>query len=201
MTPSKILVVATSNPGKLREMEAYLQETHYQLELKPDELDVEETGATFLENARLKASQIARSTQKWTIADDSGLSVNALQGLPGVYSARYADTDEKRIQRLLKELGDETDRNAQFICAIAVARPDGSIAVEVEGKCHGEILESPRGQGGFGYDPIFYVPSQQMTFAEMTPELKRTVSHRGLAFTLLLPQLLQLNEKQKTDYI
>ncbi|WP_066376033.1 MULTISPECIES: RdgB/HAM1 family non-canonical purine NTP pyrophosphatase [unclassified Anabaena] len=184
-----ILVVATSNPGKLREMQAYLQDTGWELILKPAELEIEETGVTFAENACLKASQIAQATGNWAIADDSGLQVDALNGSPGVYSARYGTTDSDRIARLLRELGSEDNRKAQFVCVVAIARPDGSIAIQTEGICPGEILHAPRGNGGFGYDPIFYVPEKQLTFAQMTPELKKSVSHRGKAFAALLPQL------------
>lgn len=196
MSEAKILVVATSNPGKLREMQAYLNDGDWHLELKPDDLEIEESGETFLENACQKASVVAKAMGKWAIADDSGLCVDGLNGIPGVYSARYAATDQERIERLLKELGDETNRKAQFICAIAIARPDGTIALQVEGICQGEILEAPRGSGGFGYDPIFYIPQHQKTFAEMSPELKRSVSHRGLAFEKLLPQLPQLKKEK-----
>ncbi len=189
------LVVATGNPGKLKEIQAYLQVFDVQLQLKPEELDVEETGETFQENAALKASEIAKATGQWAIADDSGLSVNALKGAPGVYSARYGKTDSERIERVLRELGNSGDRNAAFVCAIAIARPNGSIALEVEGVCPGVIIDSPQGNSGFGYDPIFYVPSEQKTFAQMSPELKHSVSHRGQAFKALLPQLKELLEK------
>ncbi len=190
----KRLVVATGNPGKLKEMEAYLLEADLNLELslKPEELDVEETGETFLENACLKASQVAQATGEWAIADDSGLAVDALDGAPGIYSARYDTTDQSRIERVLRELKDQPNRQAQFLCAVAIARPDGSIALQTEGICPGEILDAPRGQGGFGYDPIFYVPEQQMTFAEMPSAVKHRVSHRGKAFQLLIPQLKTL---------
>ena len=188
----KKLIVATSNPGKLKEMQEYLTKSQWELTLKPAELEIEETGITFMENAILKASQVAKALNEWAIADDSGLGVDALNGAPGIYSARYGKDDRDRIERLLKELGDNNNRKAQFICAIAVARPDGSIALQTEGICHGEILTAPRGDGGFGYDPIFYVPSQQQTFAEMSPETKNRVSHRGLAFARLLPDLKQL---------
>ncbi|MFN6569301.1 RdgB/HAM1 family non-canonical purine NTP pyrophosphatase [Dendronalium sp. ChiSLP03b] len=186
---TKILVVATSNPGKLREMQAYLKNSGWELTLKPEELEIEETGDTFAANACLKASQIAQVTGNWAIADDSGLQVDALNGVPGVYSARYGKTDSERIARLLKELGNADDRQAQFVCVVAIARPDGTIALQSEGICRGEILHEPRGNGGFGYDPVFYVPEKQLTFAEMTPQLKRSISHRGQAFTALLPQL------------
>lgn len=186
------VVVATGNPGKLAEMQAYLTDLNWQLTLKPADLEIEETGSTFLENACLKASQVALALGEWAIADDSGLMVDALGGAPGLYSARYGTDDGARIQRLLRELGDATNREAQFVCAVAIARPDGSIALKTEGVCRGEIITTPRGTGGFGYDPIFYVPSETMTFAEMPPELKHTVSHRGQAFSALMPQLSTL---------
>jgi XTP/dITP diphosphohydrolase len=188
----KLLVVATGNPGKLKEMQAYLGDFDLKLQLKPEELEIEETGETFMANARLKASEVAKLTGEWAIADDSGLAADALNGRPGVYSARYAPTDRERIDRLLQELGDTTNRKAQFICALAMARPDGSIALEVEGVCQGEIIHIPRGSGGFGYDPIFYVEAEKMTFAEMPPETKRSLSHRGKAFQALLPELKKL---------
>jgi len=183
------LVVATSNPGKLQEIQAYLSDPEWELVLKPPELEIEETGTTFLANARLKAASVAKAMEEWAIADDSGLEVQALNGAPGIYSARYAKTDPERINRLLRELGATANRKAQFVCAIALARPDGSIALETVGTCQGEILDAPRGSQGFGYDPIFYVPEQGMTFAQMPPELKHHLSHRGQAFQNLLPEL------------
>ncbi len=187
-----ILVVATGNPGKLQEMRAYLTGLDWELTLKPEDLEVEETGNTFAENACLKASEVARRTGQWAIADDSGLEVDALGGAPGVFSARYGSTDRERIERLLNELGNELNREAQFVCVIALARPDGAIALQAEGVCPGRILHTPRGTGGFGYDPIFYVPEHSQTFAEMPAELKHRISHRGRAFQALLPQLKAL---------
>ncbi|MBW4613026.1 MAG: RdgB/HAM1 family non-canonical purine NTP pyrophosphatase [Desmonostoc vinosum HA7617-LM4] len=189
---TKLLVVATGNPGKLQEMQAYLADSGWELTLKPEELDIEETGDTFAANACLKASQVALATGEWAIADDSGLEVDALNGAPGVYSARYAPTDSERIARVLRELDGEVNRQAQFVCAIAIASADGAIAFKAEGICRGEILHTPRGDGGFGYDPIFYVPEKQLTFAQMSPELKGSISHRGQAFAALLPQLNKL---------
>lgn len=180
------VVVATGNPGKLKEMNTYLAELGWTLVLKPDAIDVEETGTTFLENARLKASVVAKATGQWAIADDSGLSVDALDGAPGIYSARYGNTDADRIARLLNALEKAPDRTAYFACAIALARPDGTIALETEGHCPGEIALEPKGNGGFGYDPIFYVPSAGKTFAEMTAEEKERLSHRGVAFAQLM---------------
>jgi XTP/dITP diphosphohydrolase len=186
------LVVATGNPGKLKEMQAYLVDSGWELILKPEELDIEETGETFAANACLKASQVALATGNWSIADDSGLAVDALNGAPGVYSARYANSDANRISRLLRELSNEENRQAQFVCVVAIARPDGAIALQSEGICRGEILHAPQGNGGFGYDPIFYVPEQQLSYAEMTPEMKRLISHRGKAFADLLQKLPSL---------
>ncbi|MGG6237595.1 non-canonical purine NTP pyrophosphatase [Nodosilinea sp. AN01ver1] len=210
------VIVATGNPGKLKEMQVYLNELGWQLELKPDEIDIEETGSTFLENARLKAVGVAKALNQWAIADDSGLEVHALGGAPGIYSARYADSDQARIDRLLRELaavgdgqgpaqggerdaqgatqrGDSgTDRSAQFVCALALANPSGDIVLETEGICHGEILFEPQGTGGFGYDPIFYLPALGKSFAEMSPAQKDANSHRGIAFAQLMPDLKKL---------
>ncbi|MGH2414538.1 MAG: RdgB/HAM1 family non-canonical purine NTP pyrophosphatase, partial [Microcystaceae cyanobacterium] len=159
------------------------------LQLKPEDLEIEETGDTFMANACLKASQVAKALGEWAIADDSGLAVDALNGAPGLYSARYGQTDTERIERLLKALEGQDNRQAQFICAVAIARTDGSIVLQTEGICQGEILYVPEGDNGFGYDPIFYVPQQQQTFAQMKPEVKRVLSHRGKAFEALIPQL------------
>lgn len=192
------LIVATSNPGKLKEMQAYLTDPElsaWTLQLKPAELEIEETGSTFLENACLKASQVAQALAEWAIADDSGLSVDALNGAPGIYSARYAPTPEACIDRLLSELASTDQRQAHFTCAIAIARPDGSIAFQTEGICPGEILKSRQGAGGFGYDPVFYVAEQGLTFAEMSAGLKHQISHRGLAFQAVVPWLKQQGKK------
>ncbi len=196
MTPKEInqkkLVIASGNPGKIEEFEAYFAGLGYTLLPKPDELDVEETGATFIENAHLKASQVAIATQQWALADDSGLEVLALNGAPGVLSARYGTSDRDRIARLLAELGDRSQRQAQFVCAIAVAAPDGTIAIDVIGVCKGEILYTPIGDRGFGYDPIFYVPEHKLTFGQMSHQLKGEISHRARAIEILRPQLKNL---------
>ncbi|HIK46736.1 MAG TPA: RdgB/HAM1 family non-canonical purine NTP pyrophosphatase [Leptolyngbyaceae cyanobacterium M65_K2018_010] len=186
------VVVATGNPGKLDELQAYLGDLGWHLQLKPGDLEIAETGTTFLENARLKASGVAQATGHWAIADDSGLQVDALKGAPGLYSARYAENDGARIARVLSELEGNVERGAQFVCALALARPDGTIALETQGICRGEILRAPRGQGGFGYDPIFYLPQLGQSFAELSPEQKRIHSHRGRAFQQLLPAFQQI---------
>lgn len=188
----KKLVVATGNAGKLKEMQEHLQEFDLELALKPPELDIEETGVTFMENAILKASQVAKALKEWAIADDSGLMVTALNGQPGIFSARYGRTDTDRINRLLRELEGEINRHAQFVCAVAIANPQGEIIIKTEGICEGEILTEIRGNKGFGYDPIFFVPEVKQTFAQMSPELKQQISHRGKAFTSVTPLLKSL---------
>jgi XTP/dITP diphosphohydrolase len=186
------VVVATGNPGKLQEMRAYLGDLDWHLQLKPKTLDIDETGTTFLENARLKAAGVAKALGQWAIADDSGLQIDALNGAPGLYSARYANSDQARIERVLSELVGISERGAQFVCAVALAHPDGTIVLETEGICRGEILTYPKGDGGFGYDPIFYLPELGQTFAEMSPQQKEACSHRGVAFQQLMPQLRAL---------
>jgi XTP/dITP diphosphohydrolase len=188
----KKLVLATGNENKLREMREHLQEFNLEFALKPSELDIEETGITFMENAILKASKIAKSLKEWAIADDSGLMIDELNGQPGIFSARYGKTDLDRINRLLKELEGKTNRNGQFVCAVAIANPEGEIVIKTEGICEGEILTEVRGDKGFGYDPIFFVPEVNQTFAQMSPELKGKLSHRGKAFTSLTPLLKSL---------
>jgi XTP/dITP diphosphohydrolase len=200
--PATPLVIATGNAGKLREFAALLAALPLEIRPQPQGLEVEETGSTFAANARLKAEAVARASGCWTLADDSGLEVAALGGAPGVFSARYAPSDPARIDRLLQELaaagrrraaaGLESDRSARFCAALAVADPSGAIRLEVEGHCPGQILEGPRGEGGFGYDPVFLVPSLGRTFAELDKAEKAAVGHRGRAFALLEPLLRQL---------
>jgi XTP/dITP diphosphohydrolase len=190
--PTTTLVIASGNAGKIREFDQLLAPLGFTIEPMPAGLDIEETGTTFAENARLKAVAVAQATGHWALADDSGLSVTALGGAPGVQSARYAASDAARIARLLRELAGAVDRSARFSAALAVAAPDGTVALEVEGHCPGLILEAPRGEGGFGYDPVFFVPEAGLTFAEMDKALKGRLGHRGRAFSLLAPKLEQL---------
>ncbi len=187
-----VLVIASGNAGKVREFAHLLAGLDLKIRPQPEGLEVEETGATFAANARLKAEAVARATGCWALADDSGLSVTALGGVPGVHSARYAATDAARIARLLRELAGASDRSARFTAALAVADPSGAIRLEAEGICQGLILEQQRGKGGFGYDPVFFVPDTGLTYAEMNKELKGRIGHRGQAFALLAPQLREL---------
>ena len=193
------LVIASGNAGKVHEFRHLLAGLGLEIQPQPQGLEVEESGATFAENARLKASAVARATGEWALADDSGLSVDALGGAPGVHSARYADSDSARIARLLRELDDANrsaanhpSRQAHFAAALALAYPSGTIRLEVEGRCPGVILDAPRGTGGFGYDPVFLVPEAGLTFAEMPSTLKAKLGHRGRAFAQLTPALLKL---------
>ncbi len=191
------LVIASGNAGKVREFAHLLADLPLEIRQQPEGLEVEETGSTFAENARLKATAVALATGCWALADDSGLAVAALGGAPGVHSARYAASDPERIARLLRELaaataGSSPDRSARFTAALAVADPSGDIVLEVEGHCPGLILEAPRGSGGFGYDPVFHVPEAGLTFAEMDKAIKGRIGHRGRAFALLEPRLRPL---------
>ena len=179
-------VLATHNPGKLKEMGAILARFGVEV-VSPKDLgltvDVEETGATFAENAMLKAKAICAAAQLPAIADDSGLCVDALNGGPGVYSARYGGEgldDKGRYMLLLNNMRGQTTRAAHFACAIACAFPNGD-TLTAEGRCDGTIAFAPMGEGGFGYDPVFFVPEKAKTFGQLTAEEKSTISHRGKA--------------------
>lgn len=182
------LLVATHNRGKVAEFADLLQELPVELVSLAD-LDlnqvVDETGSTYAENALLKARAFAEATGLVTMADDSGLEVDALGGAPGVYSARYAGagaSDEDRTSKLLDALVDvcKPRRTARFRCVIALAWPDGRRAL-TEGTVEGEIAFSPRGTRGFGFDPVFYLPERRCTMAELPPGVKNEISHRAVA--------------------
>lgn len=179
-------VLATHNPGKLAEMKAILSTLGVEV-LSPAEagveVDVEETGTTFAENAMLKARAVCAAAGLPAIADDSGLCVDALNGGPGVYSARYGGeglTDKDRYELVLQGLSGQLDRSAKFVSCICCVFPNGD-KVAARGECQGLITYSPRGSGTFGYDPIFLVPEKRKTFAEMEGPEKNAISHRGVA--------------------
>lgn len=179
-------VLATHNPGKLKEMSAILAQFDVEV-VSPKDLgitvDVEETGTTFAENAMLKAKAICKAANLPAIADDSGLCVDALNGGPGVYSARYGGEgldDKGRYMLLLNSMRGQTTRVAHFACAIACAFPNGD-TLTAEGRCDGTIAFAPMGEGGFGYDPVFFVPEYRKTFGQLTAEEKSAISHRGRA--------------------
>jgi XTP/dITP diphosphohydrolase len=190
------LLVGTNNAHKAREIAALLQELAIRV-ATPGEIGIteepEETGLTFAENAAIKANYYARQGHLPCLADDSGLVVDALQGRPGIYSARYAPTDSARIARLLEEMRGvpETKRTARFVCVMALSLPDASEILET-GICEGIIAEAPQGNNGFGYDPIFYLPHLQRTLAEISDEEKNHLSHRGNALESMKPHLVAL---------
>lgn len=160
-------------------------------------IDVEEDADTFAGNARKKASETARALGQWVLADDSGLAVDALDGTPGVYSARYAGThgnDEANNRKLLEDLANVADdrRGAAFLCTLALADPLGAIRLEAVGACRGRIIREPRGRYGFGYDPLFLIPEYHKTFGELSPVVKSQLSHRARAFARLRPALDRL---------
>ena len=182
----RIIVLATGNDGKIKEFQSILKDFPVQLKSLKDFgpiPEVVEDGQTFDDNAYKKARETAGFLGIPAIADDSGLVVPALQGAPGVHSARYAGeqaTDAENIEKLLREMADKTERRAAFECVISIAMPHGP-ALTYEGRCQGEILSEPRGSGGFGYDPVFYYPPLEKTFAELDLEEKNKISHRGRA--------------------
>lgn len=194
------VIIATKNQGKAKEFTRMFQPLGFEVKTLldfPDIKDVEETGTTFEENAILKAETIARLLDRMVIADDSGLAIDALEGRPGIYSARYAGeekSDEANMNKVLEELADVADneRQARFFCALAVASP-GKETFTVSGTCEGLILREKRGSYGFGYDPIFFAIEKGKAMAELTPEEKAQISHRANALRKLeseLPSLL-----------
>lgn len=180
------LVLASKNQKKLVEMNEILSHLGIQVCSEAEagvDVEVEETGTTFEENARLKAQAVMEATGLPAIADDSGLCVDALNGAPGVYSARYGGPeldDPGRCRLLLENMRGMLDRRCKFVSVIHCAFPNGD-CITARGECPGTLAYAPRGESGFGYDPIFFVPSLKKTFAQLTPEEKNTISHRGLA--------------------
>jgi XTP/dITP diphosphohydrolase len=208
------ILIASGNQKKLRELREQLADTGVRL-LAPEETggipEVLEDQPTFAGNAAKKAASAARATGRWALADDSGLEVEALGGAPGVRSARFAgegcndDANNARLLELLRDVPEER-RGARFVCSLALARPDGSIALEVQGEARGRILHGPRGDGDFGYDPLFLFTEPGFAetgrgFAELAPEAKARVSHRGRALRSLrehLPLLARACEGSTT---
>jgi XTP/dITP diphosphohydrolase len=192
------LLLATRSAGKLRELRPLLAglageglalET---LAAHPEVRSPEEAGESFEENARLKAGAAAGAAGLWTLGEDSGLEVDALGGAPGVRSARYSGAhgdDAANNARLLRELGSSASRRARYVCVAALARPDGVVVATARGVCEGTIAASPRGSGGFGYDPLFVPDGETRTMAELSPREKEALSHRGRAIRALLPEL------------
>lgn len=198
------LVLATHNQGKLRELRELLRGQIPGLDVDTDVVDagaidapdVAETGVTFAENARLKAHAVAQFSGALAIADDSGLAVDVLGGSPGIFSARWAGAhgdDTANLNLLLAQLADiaPEHRGARFICAAALASPDGTVDVVEEGTLEGTLLPEPRGEGGFGYDPILQPVGMDVSCAELSSTEKNAISHRGNAFRALLPHIVK----------
>lgn len=191
------LLLATNNPKKLQEIAELLKDHYFGAILSASDFphlpEPEENGLTFQENARIKADYYASHTDLITLADDSGLQVDALDGRPGVYSARYAPTDPEKISKLLAELQNTPDaqRTARFVCALCVKVP-GHGYIEVQGTLEGSIARSPSGSNGFGYDPIFLVRDTRRTLAELSSEEKNALSHRGDAMRKITSDLLNV---------
>lgn len=195
-----LLVLGTRNPKKRLEIAEILADLPLELgdlTAWPNLPEIEETGATFDENARLKAIAVAKATGHWAIGEDSGLVVPALSGAPGVFSARYAGKqgdDAGNNAKLLAELESlpEDRRAAYYVCTAALSDPSGEVKAVVGGRCHGIIIREARGTGGFGYDPLFLIPEYHRTFGELSATVKHALSHRGRALAKLRPVLREL---------
>ena len=191
------ILMATKNSGKIKELKELLADLPIKLlSLKdfPDVIEVEETGATFAENAALKAQSYALQTKIYALADDSGLEVAALDGAPGIFSARYAGenvSDETRIEKLLEEMSRTQNENraARFVCAMSIADRTGEIIFTAEEFCEGTIAFKQRGQNGFGYDPVFIPSGFDKTFGELSASIKRKISHRARASVKIIRYL------------
>ncbi len=181
-----VLVIASGNRHKVAEIGAMLAAVNLEVRQQPEGLEIEETGLSYGENARLKAEAVASLTGHWALADDSGLEVDALAGAPGIYSARYGASDPERIARLLRELGDTPYRSARFVSAMALADPSGRTRLESQGVCQGVILTAPEGNGA-GYDPILHVREAGCSYARMGEHLRQRLGSRAKAARELAP--------------
>lgn len=182
------IVLASSNKHKVQEINEIVASFGVPIKfiLPPDGFDPIEDGKTFQENSYIKAHAAWMLSKTWTLADDSGLCINALNGAPGIYSARYAATPELRIKRVLNELEDVQDRSAYFTCAMTLINPEGKVEYSFEGRCEGSIIREARGNNGFGYDPIFLPNGYSKTIAELTEDEKNKISHRSVALRQVL---------------
>ena len=199
------VVLASKNPHKLVEISKITEKFGFELVLQSElgvDIDVEETGTTFEENSFIKAEAVMKATGLPALADDSGIAVDALNGEPGVYSARYGFDDSLddwgRLQLLLKNTESVPDeqRQAQFVCVITMVTPDGK-TIQARGEVHGMLAREPKGENGFGYDPIFYYPPMGMTTAELAPEVKNQISHRANALNIFYDKLKEAGYADK----
>lgn len=180
------IVFATGNAHKIKEINAISKGSGIEFVLPTGEFNPDENGSTFEENSYIKAKEAALLSKSIALADDSGLCVEALKGAPGLYSARYAPTPQERIDKLLKNLTDVSNRKAKFVCAMTLVDEAGNILTQQIGECNGEIANKPSGQNGFGYDPIFIPNGYSISLAEMSEEMKNKISHRSLALNKVI---------------
>lgn len=183
------IVLATSNPNKVKEINAMAEGSGIEFILPPSGFDPVEDGETFEANSLIKAKSAWEISQTWSLADDSGLCIDSLEGAPGIHSARYAETPQKRIERVLKEMEGIQDRTAHFECCMTLINPSGEIEKIVKGICEGSIAYAPKGINGFGYDPIFLLKDSDKTMAELPEEEKNKISHRSKALTGIIEYL------------
>jgi len=185
-----LITIASSNPKKVAEIEAMLGPLPIKIERQPKELNVEETGKTYLENALLKGVAAAKLTNSWTISDDSGLEIDFLNGEPGIYSARYAKDNNEKLKKVLREMGDTPYRSARFHSVMVLCNPEGIPISNAEGICWGEILKSPAYSGG-EFESLFWVKETQCTYGELSQEQLSKVGSRGKAARSIAPSLLK----------
>ncbi|MCH9653487.1 MAG: RdgB/HAM1 family non-canonical purine NTP pyrophosphatase [Planctomycetes bacterium] len=204
MAQYPVIVLASRNQKKAGEISELLSPYHISVQSVTEFADAEEVvedGNTFGENAAKKAVETALAISQWTIGEDSGLMIDALNGAPGIYSARFSGedaTDEQNNAKMIQELENVSleKRTAAYFCNVALSNPRGEICLQVEASCRGRITESPRGQNGFGYDPYFEIVELHKTFGELAPIVKQHLSHRARAFERFIPPLVELFEQQ-----
>ena len=186
------IILASSNVHKVKEINAIVENTGLEFILPPEGFDPIEDGKSFEENSFIKAKEAWNLGKTWTLADDSGLCIDALNGAPGIHSARYAETPQLRIDRVLTEMKGIKERSARFKCCMTLINPEGEVAFSYTGICEGSIIEEQRGLNGFGYDPIFLLQGSDKTMAELSEEEKNQISHRGRALKAVLEYLNSL---------
>lgn len=197
------IVLATSNRHKVQEINEIVKSTTPELEvefvLPPENFDPVENGTTFEENSYIKAYEAWKISKNWTLADDSGLCIDSLGGKPGIYSARYAETPEKRIRRVLEEMQafPPKERTAFFACSMTLINPSGEVEFKYQGICNGVITDKPYGNNGFGYDPIFKPCGYDKTIAELSEKEKNEISHRGKALREVLNYFYKISDTEK----
>ena len=182
----KKIVLATQNKNKLKEMQAIFKDFDIKIISTPEGFDPIEDGETFFDNSLIKAKAASELMNLPALADDSGLQIEALGGEPGVYSARWAQTNDERIEKAITSLKDTENRNAQFVCTMTLTNTNGELLHTTTGICKGKILEERKGTNGFGYDPIFWIPELNKTMAELTMDEKNNISHRSIALKAML---------------